>query len=128
MLTREYMSMIIDRLGDPGDTAIARLFDATRQNVRLWRIGRTSFSPSSAIIAADILELDPAIVIADAMAERETNEAVKFQLERIADRFRADSTLPADAVKDCILCQIAAPPRGRVRWANRPAAWLPLAA
>lgn len=74
MKTVEYIEKLRDRAKTPTVYAIAKLLDLPENNVRNYAKGRRCFDPLAATKVAEVLNLPPMQVIADAEAERETDE------------------------------------------------------
>lgn len=68
--TADFLDALKVRCGLPSDYAIAQLLGVTRQQVSHWRRGAQGFSDLIAVQVAELLELDPMVVIAARNAER----------------------------------------------------------
>lgn len=65
---------LLDRLklhrAIPSDYQLAKALGVTQQTISRYRVGKDSFSDSTALKVAELLDMDPAIVAATAHAER----------------------------------------------------------
>jgi transcriptional regulator with XRE-family HTH domain len=68
--TTEYLDEAKARLNLPSDYALAKAIGATRQAISNYRNGKTAFDDTTALKVAELLEVDPAIVVSAAHAER----------------------------------------------------------
>lgn len=77
MKTIEYLQAAKRRLEIESDYALAPHLGITRSNMSKLSLGKTTMSDETAMKLAKILELHPAIVIADMHAEREKDPALR---------------------------------------------------
>lgn len=76
MNTIGYLKQVKRRLGIESDYALAKALGVTQPAVSKLQKG-TTFSDETALKIAAILELHPALVLADAHAEREKNPEIQ---------------------------------------------------
>jgi hypothetical protein len=93
--TTQILDEIGRRAGNSTTYHLAKLFKTTDQTVGHWRKGRSIMGPKFAVKAAELLDWEPAYVLACIEHERATREKsleetgeVLATWERIADRFR----------------------------------------
>lgn len=77
MNTVEYLQQAKRRLGIESDYALAKAMGITRSGMSALSNGKTTMSDETALKMAKILELHPAIVLADMHAEREKDPAIR---------------------------------------------------
>jgi plasmid maintenance system antidote protein VapI/uncharacterized protein YceK len=87
MKTTSYLDAARAKLGLPSDYALARHLGVPKETISNYRSGRRAFSNDIAARLAEILELDPLQVIADAELERATHPQKKELWQRIAATF-----------------------------------------
>lgn len=87
MKTVEYMDEIMRRKGIPSDYALAKALGVTKQTVSRYRSGIGLFDDHVALRAAELLGIDPGIVLLDIYAERAKNSEVRTVWERISAGF-----------------------------------------
>ena len=66
------------------DYKVAKFLDLSQQTISAYRLGRNFFDDSIAIRVAELLDLDPAFVLACVHAERAKKPEVKAVWEKIA--------------------------------------------
>ncbi len=89
MKTVEYMDAIMLRRRIPSDYALAKALGVTKQTVSRYRSGIGLFDDHVALRAAELLGIDPGIVLLDIYAERTKNDEVRNVWERISAGFPA---------------------------------------
>lgn len=117
MRTADFLDALRIRFQVPSDYALAPMLGVTRQQVSKYRLGKDSLSDEAAIYVAELLEIDPAFVLASCHAERAKADGQRAAWERIAARFAQAATVAAVAVG------LAAPspaPAAHYREAERP--------
>ena len=77
MNTIGYLKQVKRRLGVESDYALAQHLGVTRQAISGMQSGKTTLGDETAMKIAAILELHPALVLADAHAEREKNPEIQ---------------------------------------------------
>ncbi|MFA7399130.1 MAG: hypothetical protein WCZ98_01485 [Sideroxydans sp.] len=82
--TKDFIEMLKAKHGLKSNYAVAKLLNQTDTAVARWAHGKNSFSDETAMQFADLLELDPAYVVACMHAERAKLDAEKKLWERIA--------------------------------------------
>lgn len=82
--TLELIAELKEKTGIESDYAIAQLLGVTKNTISLYRNGKTYMGDELILKVADILESDPAYIMACIHAEREKNQAVKKIWERFA--------------------------------------------
>lgn len=120
--TIEFLDELKARNGGASDYAIAKILGITHQMVSKYRLGKDCLGDSTAIRVAELLEIEPAIVIASVHAERSKSEKEKAVWREILEKLGgvaasvvigvAAYTLPApsayaasiQAPAHCILC------------------------
>lgn len=70
MKTTDYLDAIKNRYDLPSDYAIAKMLGIARQRMTAYRAGSESFSDSTALRVAELLDLDPLEVALSAHAQR----------------------------------------------------------
>lgn len=76
MKTIDYCRALKKQLGISSDYELAKRLGVTRQSVSNYVNGLRAFDTTTAAKVAELLELDPITVIADAELERGTNDAL----------------------------------------------------
>lgn len=112
------------RKGGISDYAVAKILGVTQQTISKYRVGKDYLGDSTAIRVAELLEIEPAIIIASVHAERAKSESEKAVWREILEKLGgvaasvvigiAAYTLPApsayavsiQAPTHCILCKI----------------------
>ena len=84
--TCKFLDAVKARRGLASDYALAPVLGVTRSAVSRYRQGKDFFSDSAAIRCAELLEIDPAVVIACVHAERAKAAPEKALWESIAER------------------------------------------
>lgn len=87
--TADFIDELKLKLELPSDGMLAKKLGIHRQYMSQYRTGKTTFSDEKALLVADLLEIDPAYVIACVHAEREKNQTIKTIWERIATNAQA---------------------------------------
>src|SRR3569833_1258388 len=102
----QYLDEIKARYGLPSDYAVAKLLKISPANVTGYRKGKSGFDDERALIVAELLEIDPVIVLADMNAMRTKCPAARDVWERVA-RSTAAAVLPCFWL---YLCSLGCPP------------------
>lgn len=84
--TCEFLDALKARYCLPSDYALAKKLGLTHQTVSKYRLGKDFLGDSTALRVAELLEIDPAIVIASVHAERSKIAAEKAVWESIIER------------------------------------------
>jgi hypothetical protein len=82
--TKDFIALLKTKHGLKSNYAVAKLLNQTDTAVARWAHGKNSFSDETAMQFADLLDLDPAYVVACMHAERAKLDAEKKLWERIA--------------------------------------------
>jgi hypothetical protein len=83
--TADFLDAMRAKLDLPSDGKLGVYLGIQRQHMSWYRTMKGTFDEQLCLKIADILETDPAYVIASMMHQREKNEAVKKVWERIAN-------------------------------------------
>lgn len=89
MRTTDYLAAVRAKVGARSDYALIPVLGITRQTMTNYRQGRTGFDDRIALRVAELLEIDPARILADMQAERATSEQVRAIWQRIASGIAA---------------------------------------
>ena len=81
--TAEFLNEIKIKYNLKSNYALAKLMQQTETSISRWIHGRTTLSDESALQVADLLEIDPAYVVACVHAERASDKTRKIW-ERMA--------------------------------------------
>ena len=130
----QYLDEIKARYGLPSDYAVAKLLKISPANVTGYRKGKSGFDDERALIVAELLEIDPVIVLADMNAMRTKCPAARDVWERVARSTAAavfavflavfvfagvpspaQAATALQALEHCLLCQIGM----RFSWRRR---------
>lgn len=84
--TIDFLEALKAKTGLSSDYALAKKLKITRAAVSKYRQKRTTFDDSTALTAAEILEVEPATVLAAVHAERAKTEAEKSAWKSIYER------------------------------------------
>lgn len=84
--TIEILDALKQHQGGVSDYAIAKTLGVTRGAVSIWRNGKGYFDDSTAIRVAELLKIDPAIIIASVHAERSKSEKEKAVWREILEK------------------------------------------
>lgn len=84
--TCHFLDAVKTRHALPSDYALAKKLGITSQSITQYRNGRLLLSDSMAITVANLLEIDPAIVISSAHAERAKKPEERAIWEGIIER------------------------------------------
>lgn len=87
--TADFIELLKKRYDLKSNYAVAKFLKQTDTAIARWAHGKGSFSDETAIQFADLLDLDPAYVMACIHAERAKDKAVKKTWERMAKRLAA---------------------------------------
>ncbi len=77
MKTIEYLKAAKVALGITSDYALAQKLGVTRGSISGLMLGKSAMGDETALKVAEILKLQPVLVMADCHAEREKNPAIK---------------------------------------------------
>ena len=89
MNTLEYLSAVKARLGIESDYALAQRLGITRSAVSIFTRGKGIFGDDVALSVAQILEINPLIVIAQANAERASTPEMRARWIDVMDKMSA---------------------------------------
>jgi len=119
--TIELLDLLSELHGDASDYRLAKLIGVNRSAISNYRRGVSHFGNREAFRVAELLNLDPAYVVACAMAERSRSDEERAIWERVARAVAANaagvavvgaglSALPSavEAGQVCILCKTRA--------------------
>lgn len=84
--TTEFLDEAKTRLNLPSDYALSKALGTTKQAISNYRNGKTSFDDTTALKVAELLKVDPAVVVAAAHAERARMPAEKAMWQSIYER------------------------------------------
>lgn len=84
MRTNEYLDAVRERLNLGSDYRLAKVLGVRTQAVSNYRHGRSGMADDVAVKVAELLQLDPARVLADMAAERSSSEEVRAIWSRVA--------------------------------------------
>jgi plasmid maintenance system antidote protein VapI len=87
MNTIEYLREVKSRCGISSDYALAARLGVTRSAVSKMQQGETSFSDDVALTVAEILGVNPLVVIAAANAERAKTDEQKARWTGLMEKF-----------------------------------------
>jgi hypothetical protein len=87
MNTIEYLKAAKRRLVIESDYALAQRLELTRSAVSKMQLGHNGMSDETAVKIAGILKLSPAMVLADAHAEREKNPEIQAIWRGMVEKF-----------------------------------------
>lgn len=68
--TLRYLEAVKEKTGAPSDYALAKVLNVTRQQVSLYKTKGQFIGGDVALRVADILEIDPVIVLSDIQADK----------------------------------------------------------
>lgn len=100
--TVEFLDAVKARRGGISDYALAPILGITRAQVSKMRVGKDFLSDRTALKVAELLEMEPAAVVASAHAERAKTPEEKTFWASIYQRFGSGRPGPncgADAVR-----------------------------
>lgn len=103
MKTVDYMDRVMREKGIPSDYALAKVLGVTKQTVSRYRLGITQFDDSVALRVAELLDIEPGIVLIDMHAERTKNDDVRSVWERVSAGFPA-LLLQANSARGILPC------------------------
>lgn len=86
MKTVDYLKQAKRRLGIESDYALAPHLGVTRSSMSKLANGKTTMSDETALKMAEILGIQPAIVLADMHAEREKNPELQAVWRGLVDK------------------------------------------
>lgn len=122
--TNDFLDMLKARRGLASDYAVAKFLGCSPSRISNYRSKRSHFGDDEAILMAELLEIDPAYVLANIHAERAKDEVQKRVWKDLVKRLGgtaaalllvvcvfSEKPAYADGVtidrEKCILCQIA---------------------
>jgi transcriptional regulator with XRE-family HTH domain len=89
MNTLDFLAACKARLGIESDYALAKRLGVAQSSVSNYRTGRSRIDDDVALTIADILGIDPIIVIAAANAERASSPERRARWEELMSGFRS---------------------------------------
>jgi transcriptional regulator with XRE-family HTH domain len=89
MNTLEYLQAVKKKLGIESDYALAQRLGVTRSAISKLQLGKAVFSDDVALSVAQILDLNPLVVIAQANAERATTPEMRARWMGVMEKFSA---------------------------------------
>jgi plasmid maintenance system antidote protein VapI len=89
MKTVDFLDAVKQRLGIQSDYALAKALKIAQPTVSGYRAGRTCVDNDVALAIAEILDLNPMVVIAAANAERAKTPEQKARWSGIMEKFSA---------------------------------------
>jgi transcriptional regulator with XRE-family HTH domain len=92
MKTVQYLDAVKARFGLVSDYSVAKKLGFTQTAVSQYRHGRRFFDDDAALIVAQVLDLEPIVVIAAANAERAKTPEAKARWESLMEKFSAPVT------------------------------------
>lgn len=84
--TIEFLDELKARNGGISDYAVAKILGVTHQTISKYRVGKDYLGDSTAIRVAQLLEIDPAIIVAAMHAERAKSEDEKTVWREIFEK------------------------------------------
>jgi len=115
MRTREYLDEVRRALGLPSDNQAAIRIGVTPASVSAWRNGRGTMGTAEAVKVAQLLGMNPGVVLCDTHAER-AERAGELELAQ-AWRQAADKLRASEAPRPSLAWHPSA------RQASRPMVW-----
>lgn len=103
MKTVEYMDEIMRRKRIPSDYALAKVLGVTKQTVSRYRLGLSQFDDAVALRVAELMSVNPGLVLIDMHAERTKNDEVRSVWEKVSAGFPALS-LQAKSAGELLPC------------------------
>jgi transcriptional regulator with XRE-family HTH domain len=94
MKTTDYLDSIQVKYSLASDYAISKILGISRQAISNYRSGRGSLDDTVALRAADLLEIEPGIVLLDMYIERTRVDKTRDVWRDIQAGFHAPSTKP----------------------------------
>lgn len=91
--TKEWLDQLAEEYGARNASSVARLLGVSRSSISQNKNGLHSLSMNTALKVADLLGVDPVMVIASSMQETLKNECAK-EIWKLAYKSRADRKLP----------------------------------
>lgn len=82
----EYLDAIKTAHGIGSDYALSKITGFSRPRISHYRSGRSHFDDDAALVVADLLDLDPAEVLLDAVSSRAHSPAARAAFENIRAR------------------------------------------
>ena len=87
MNTLEYLAACKQKLGIQSDYALAKALKITQSTISGYRAGRSRIDDDVALTIAEILEINPLQVIADANAERAKTPEMRARWIGVMEKF-----------------------------------------
>ncbi len=84
MRTNEYLDAVRERLNLSSDYKLAKVLKVHQTTISNYRHGRSAIADDVAVRVAELLQLDPARVLADMAAERSSSDQVRAIWSRVA--------------------------------------------
>ena len=84
--TIEFLDELKARKGGISDYAVAKILGVTQQTISKYRVGKDYLGDSTAIRVAELLEINPAIVVSAVHAERSKSEQEKAVWREIFEK------------------------------------------
>jgi Plasmid maintenance system antidote protein len=85
----EVLDALRAKLKAHSDREIARILGVTHTTVNQWRQGKSAMSPAVAVRVAELLEVDPALLLIQRYVEAEKDPAAKAIMTKLAAQLRA---------------------------------------
>lgn len=96
--TIEFLNAIKKKYDITSNYGLARKLDQTDTDIARWMKGKNTLGDEAALKVAELLDLDPAYVLACAHAERAKNDPEKAVWQRMADMVTEHRALAASIV------------------------------
>lgn len=84
--TIEFLDAVKEKHGIPSDYALAKALKVSKQTISGYRYGKSFFDDAHALMVAELLDLEPAYVMACAHAERAKKDDEKRAWQTIIER------------------------------------------
>ena len=97
--THKYLTMLKAAYGGASDYKVAQMLKVTKQHVSKWSNDASGMGESPAMILADLLDLDPIIVISELNLDRAQSREARQYYEEILSRVKSSAAL--------VLCGVA---------------------
>jgi transcriptional regulator with XRE-family HTH domain len=85
--TIDYLDAVKVKLQLPSDYAAAKALGVTKASISKYRVGKTSFDAKTAVVVAQILDVDPLRIISDTNLERARDEKTRTFWEKFSKGF-----------------------------------------
>lgn len=103
MKTVDYLDEIMRRKRIPSDYGIAKALSVSKQTVSRYRCSNGTFDDEIALRVADLLGINPGVVLIDMKIEREKNAEVRSVWEKVSAGFPA-LLLQANSAREALPC------------------------